>query len=96
MSALLDLRAVLPAILIVCCLAETWKGTFTPVLKYHNMKMCGGVEVNINILVISAICGGEWSASRPGRFIPGKELGETIRQQAEGVSEPVWMRWRRE
>jgi hypothetical protein len=34
----------------------------------------GGVDVQIHIFLTSALAGGEWSASRPGRFYPqGKE-----------------------
>jgi hypothetical protein len=29
-----------------------------------------GVEVQIHIFLISALVGGEWSTSRPGRFTP--------------------------
>jgi hypothetical protein len=36
------------------------------------MKAYGGVDVLIHIFLISALDGGEWSASRPGRFTPGK------------------------
>jgi hypothetical protein len=36
------------------------------------MKACGGVDVEIHILLTSALVGGEWSASRPGRFSPGE------------------------
>jgi hypothetical protein len=35
------------------------------------MKAYGGVHVQINIFLTSALVGGEWSASRPGRFAPG-------------------------
>jgi hypothetical protein len=37
------------------------------------MKTYGGVDVYIHILLTSALDGGEWSASRPGRSTPGKE-----------------------
>jgi hypothetical protein len=37
------------------------------------MKAYGGVDVEIHIFLTSALVGGEWSASRPGRFTPGKE-----------------------
>jgi hypothetical protein len=36
------------------------------------MKMYGGVGVYIHIFLTSALAGGEWSASRPGRFTPGE------------------------
>jgi hypothetical protein len=31
----------------------------------------GGVDVYIHIFLTSVLVGGEWSATRPGRFIPG-------------------------
>jgi hypothetical protein len=34
------------------------------------MKANGGVEVYIHIFLTSALVGGEWSTSRPGRFNP--------------------------
>jgi hypothetical protein len=36
------------------------------------MKVYGGVDAWSHIFLISALAGGEWSASRPGRFIPGE------------------------
>jgi hypothetical protein len=36
------------------------------------MKAYGGVGVYIHIFLTSALAGGEWSASRPGRFTPGE------------------------
>jgi hypothetical protein len=36
------------------------------------MKAYGGVDVYIQILLTSALTGGEWSASSPGIFIPGE------------------------
>jgi hypothetical protein len=53
------------------------KGKVVPVLnliKHYAMKAYGGVDVYIHIFLTSAVVGGEWSASRPGRFTPGKEL----------------------
>jgi hypothetical protein len=35
------------------------------------MKAYGGVDVYIHVFLTSALVGGEWSASRPGRFTPG-------------------------
>jgi hypothetical protein len=35
------------------------------------MKAYGGVDVYIHIFLTSALAGGEWSASRSGRFTPG-------------------------
>jgi hypothetical protein len=34
------------------------------------MKAYGGVDVQIQVFLNSELAGGEWSASRPGRFIP--------------------------
>jgi hypothetical protein len=36
------------------------------------MKTYGGVDVQIHIYLTSALVGGEWSASRPGRFTLGE------------------------
>jgi hypothetical protein len=36
------------------------------------MKAYGGVNVAIHIFLTSAVVGGEWSASHPGRFTPGE------------------------
>jgi hypothetical protein len=41
--------------------------------------------------LISALDGGEWSASRPGRALrPGKGPSVPIRQEAGWAPEPVW------
>jgi hypothetical protein len=34
------------------------------------MKTYGGVDVQIRVLLTSALVGGEWSALRPSRFAP--------------------------
>jgi hypothetical protein len=36
------------------------------------MKAYGGVDVYIHIFLTSALAGGEWSPSRPGRFTSGE------------------------
>jgi hypothetical protein len=36
------------------------------------MKTYGSVDVWIHVILTSALVGGEWSASRPGRFTPGE------------------------
>jgi hypothetical protein len=36
------------------------------------MKAYGAVDVQIHIFLTSALVGGEWSASRPGRFTTGE------------------------
>jgi hypothetical protein len=55
------------------------KGKGVPVLltKYHDMKAYGGVEICSTRSLISALDGGEWSDSRPGRF--------TSRERAPGT-----------
>jgi hypothetical protein len=39
--------------------------------KYYDMKAYGAVDVEIRTFLTSAVVGGEWSVSRPGRFTPG-------------------------
>jgi hypothetical protein len=41
------------------------------------MKAYGGVGVYIHVFLTSALVGGEWSASRPGRFTPGERAPGT-------------------
>jgi hypothetical protein len=41
------------------------------------MKGYGGVDVQIHIFLTSALVGGEWSASRPGRFTPEERAPST-------------------
>jgi hypothetical protein len=41
------------------------------------MKTYGGVDVQIHISLTSALAGGEWSASRPGRFTPRERAPST-------------------
>jgi hypothetical protein len=41
------------------------------------MKAYGGVHVYIHIFSTSALVGGEWSASRPGRFTHGERVPGT-------------------
>jgi hypothetical protein len=38
------------------------------------MKAYGGVDMYIHIFLTSAVAGGDWSASRPGRFTPGERV----------------------
>jgi hypothetical protein len=37
------------------------------------MKVYGGVDVYIHIVLSSALVGGEWTALRPGCFTPAEE-----------------------
>jgi hypothetical protein len=41
------------------------------------MKAYGGVNVESHIFLISTLVGGEWPASRPGRFTPGESATGT-------------------
>jgi hypothetical protein len=41
------------------------------------MKAYGGMDVQIHIVFISALVGGEWSASRHDRYIPGETAPNT-------------------
>jgi hypothetical protein len=41
------------------------------------MKAKVGMDVQIHIFLTSALVGGEWSASRPGRFTTGERAPST-------------------
>jgi hypothetical protein len=60
------------------------------------MKAYGGVDVYIHIFLTSALAGGEWSTSRPGRFTPREKAPVTIAEEVAWTPEPVWMTWRRD
>jgi hypothetical protein len=64
--------------------------------KHHAMKTYEEMEVYLHAFLTSALDGCEWSASRPGRFTPGKELPIPIRWEAGWTPEDVWTRWQRE
>jgi hypothetical protein len=53
------------------------------------MKAHWGVYVQIHVFLTSAPIGGEWSASRPGRFTLGKELPVPIVYEVGWTPEPV-------
>jgi len=44
------------------------------ITNHHAMKTYGGVEVQLHAFVTSELDGGEWSASRFGRFTPRIKL----------------------
>jgi hypothetical protein len=46
---------------------------------HHEMKTYWGVEVYLHAFLTSALDGGEWSASRPGRFTPKERAPGTHR-----------------
>jgi hypothetical protein len=57
------------------------------------MKALGGEDLQRSSFSTSALEGGEWSASRPGRTLPpGKESLVHIVQEAGLVPEPAGLR----
>jgi len=50
---------------------------FLCLTKHHDMKMYGGVEIQFHACLFSVLYGGEWSDSRPGRFIPREKTRGT-------------------
>jgi hypothetical protein len=42
-------------------------------IKHHSIKTYGGMEVWPHALLMTAVNGGKWPASRPSRFTPRKE-----------------------
>jgi hypothetical protein len=53
------------------------------------MKEYRGLDIQIHIFLTLAKVGGEWSVSRPGRFIPRERAPRTIEQEAGWTPEPV-------
>jgi hypothetical protein len=60
------------------------------------MKAYGRVDVYIHVFFTSALLGGQWSASCPGRLNPGERAPVPIGWEIEWDPEPVWTMWRRE
>jgi hypothetical protein len=60
------------------------------------MKAYGGVDVQINVFLISAQVGGDWSGSRLGSFTSEEEPLVPIGYEAGWAPESVWMTWRGE
>jgi hypothetical protein len=50
----------------------TCKKIHVKLTKHYAMKMYGKVDVQICVILISALVVCEWSASHPGRFTPDK------------------------
>jgi hypothetical protein len=42
--------------------------------KHYAMKTYGGLDIEIDVFLISALVGGERSVSRPGRFTPVEDF----------------------
>jgi hypothetical protein len=53
------------------------------------MKAYGGV-IGIHVFLTSALPGKEWSASRSGRFTPGKENPVPTGYEVVWAPGPVW------
>jgi hypothetical protein len=54
-------------------------------------RRLGGEDYSSNSFTTSALYGGEWSASRPGRALPaGKGPAVPIVQEAGWAPEPAW------
>jgi hypothetical protein len=47
-------------------------------MKHHATKAYGGVDVYTHVFLTTALVGGEWSASRNGRFTPGESAPGTL------------------
>jgi hypothetical protein len=59
--------------------------------RYTPWRRLGGEEYSFYSFTTSALDGGEWSASRPGRALPpGKGPPVPIVQKAAWAPEPVW------
>jgi hypothetical protein len=60
------------------------------------MKTYGGVDVKIHVFLTWTLDGGEWSASRPGRFTPGERAPGIHWIGAGWAPEPIWTTWKGE
>jgi hypothetical protein len=66
-------------------------GLDVKVSRYTPWRRLGGEEYSSYSFTTSALDGGEWSASRPGRDLPpGKGPPLPIVQEAGWAPEPVW------
>jgi hypothetical protein len=63
---------------------------------HYAMKTYGGAAVHILVLFTWALDEGEWSASRPGRFILWEKLPALIAKEAGWAPEPLWTAWKGE
>jgi hypothetical protein len=78
-------------LLVVCIkliVAHKVKGKAVPL---HAMEALGGERRYSSSFTTSALDGGEWSASRPGRVLPpGKGPTVPVVQEGGWAPEPVW------
>jgi hypothetical protein len=44
---------------------------------HNTIKTYGGLDIYIHIFLTTALAGGEWPASHPGRFTPGERAHGT-------------------
>jgi hypothetical protein len=51
-------------------------------MKHNIMKAHRGVDIQIHVVLTSALVGHEWSASRPARFTP-VEIWSTMNNEFE-------------
>jgi hypothetical protein len=59
--------------------------------RYRHVDDKGETKYSSHSFLTSALVGGKWSASRPGRaLLPGKGLPVPIVQEAGWAPEPVW------
>jgi hypothetical protein len=69
-------RATVRLLLALCRMLLVKKGKLVPVRRElpirYAIKAYEGVDINTHIFLTSVLVGGEWSASRPGRFTPGE------------------------
>jgi hypothetical protein len=59
------------------------------------MKTYVGMLVYLCPFLISSLVGGEWSASRPGRFTAEERAAVPTEYEGGWTPETVWTRWRR-
>jgi hypothetical protein len=72
-------------LLFACYIYKVNQSRYTPWRRF------GGEEYSSYSFTTSALYGGEWSASRPGRALPPEKRPPVpIVQEAGWVPEPVW------
>jgi hypothetical protein len=78
-------------VVVLCSTGNWWGIKAKAILLLHAKEALGGRGYRSCSFSTSAIDGGEWSASRPGRALaPGKGPPVPIVQEAGWASEAVW------